>query len=89
MDVRPAEEFALATLPGALNVPLTRLRERRKSFDETRPTVFVSYGGREGYLAARIAKQRGLPRVGYLSGGLEAWVAGGRALVAAPRGKKS
>jgi len=40
--------------------------------------VFVSETGRLGYVAARIARQRGYKDAGFLTGGLLSWRAAGR-----------
>ena len=41
------------------------------------PVVFVSSDGRAGFLAARLARARGLRDAAFLSGGLRSWVAAG------------
>ncbi|MBK7585662.1 MAG: FAD-dependent oxidoreductase [Myxococcales bacterium] len=66
VDVR-ANGSALA---GAIRLPLSALRARFGELPGTGRLVFVDESGRGGYLAARIAVQRGRAQAGYLSGGL-------------------
>ncbi len=44
IDVRPADEFALGHLPGAMNVPLAELGERLAGFDAAREIVAYCRG---------------------------------------------
>jgi NADPH-dependent 2,4-dienoyl-CoA reductase/sulfur reductase-like enzyme/rhodanese-related sulfurtransferase len=78
VDVRDGPETQAGTLAGALSVPLRALRRRLGKL-EGRALVFVCDTGRRSYLAARIARQRGVDAA-YLSGGLLSWAAEGRPL---------
>lgn len=44
LDVRPAEEYAAAHLPGAVNIPLDSLRRRVKELPRGRPVVVYCRG---------------------------------------------
>lgn len=44
LDVRPQDEFALGHVPGALNIPLSQLKERLKEFDSGREIVAYCRG---------------------------------------------
>jgi NADPH-dependent 2,4-dienoyl-CoA reductase/sulfur reductase-like enzyme len=57
-------------LPGAISIPLSTLRERLGELPEKGRLLFVDEAGRGGYLAARIAEQRGRVGAAYVSGGL-------------------
>lgn len=67
VDVRPAGGKPLA---GALAIPLMSLRQRFAELPDEGKLLFVDEAGRGGYLAARIAEQRGRAGAGYVSGGL-------------------
>jgi NADPH-dependent 2,4-dienoyl-CoA reductase/sulfur reductase-like enzyme/rhodanese-related sulfurtransferase len=67
VDVRPSGGRALE---GALTIPLSTLRERFDELPEKGELLFVDETGRGGYLAARMAIQRGRAHVGWVSGGL-------------------
>lgn len=72
LDVRSPAEFASGHLPGALNVPHTRLRERLEEVREAaagRPVRVHCLSGFRSYLAHRVLDQAGLD-VANLSGGL-------------------
>ncbi|MBQ2849482.1 MAG: FAD-dependent oxidoreductase, partial [Thermoguttaceae bacterium] len=72
LDVRTSEEFELATIPGAVNVPLDELRDRLGELDRSRPIVAFCQVGKRGYVAERILRQRGFD-VFNLSGGFSTW----------------
>ena len=72
VDVEP-ERDAEGAVPGAVAVPLRELRDSLPRLPHGRPLVFLSHTGAAGYLAARLARQRGFKDAGYLSGGLLSW----------------
>jgi rhodanese-related sulfurtransferase len=76
VDVEP-ERGPGTAVAGAVVIPLRELRDRLASLPKGKPLVFVSHTGAVGYLAARIARQRGWKDAGYLTGGLLSWRAGG------------
>jgi NADPH-dependent 2,4-dienoyl-CoA reductase/sulfur reductase-like enzyme/rhodanese-related sulfurtransferase len=80
VDVRQDADHARGTIPGALGLPLESLRERITTLRGRGPVVFFCDNGRRGYLATRIARQRGLRTASYLSGGLVSWRQEGRPL---------
>jgi NADPH-dependent 2,4-dienoyl-CoA reductase/sulfur reductase-like enzyme/rhodanese-related sulfurtransferase len=61
-----------APLPGAIVIPLERLRPELHRLDASRPTVVVSSGGRRGFLAMQLLHQRGFGDVHNLAGGRRA-----------------
>ncbi len=40
VDVRSEKDFQGGHVPGAVNIALGELEQRREEFDETKPTVF-------------------------------------------------
>lgn len=81
VDVRDA--LGGATLAGARHLPLAMLRERWAEVPAG-TLVFIDDDGRAAYLAARLARQRGRPTAGFLTGGLRSWSALGYPLKKAP-----
>jgi NADPH-dependent 2,4-dienoyl-CoA reductase/sulfur reductase-like enzyme/rhodanese-related sulfurtransferase len=79
VDVRAEVGRPARSIRGSLRIPLPTLRGRVSALRGKR-VVFLCDTGRLAYLAARIARQHGLPEAAYLSGGLRSWVAEGRAL---------
>lgn len=75
IDVRTADEFALGSLPGAVNVPLDELRERMNDVPKDCPVYLFCGVGLRGYLASNILLLNGWTDVYNLSGGLKIYKA--------------
>jgi NADPH-dependent 2,4-dienoyl-CoA reductase/sulfur reductase-like enzyme/rhodanese-related sulfurtransferase len=78
VDVREPDEFAAGHVPGALNLPLSRLRDQYAELPTDREIWLCCGVGQRAYYATRFLAQHGY-RVGNLSGGFASY----RALVAA------
>jgi NADPH-dependent 2,4-dienoyl-CoA reductase/sulfur reductase-like enzyme/rhodanese-related sulfurtransferase len=74
VDVRSAEEHAAGAIPGAVNVPLDELRDRRGELPGG-PLVVHCQVGQRGHTAARLLEQLGHEVVN-LDGGYRTWAAG-------------
>lgn len=77
IDLRPAEAFARAHLPGARNVPYAALAGDPDLFTDGKPVIFYDA---EQADAGRIGKALGPrlpPNVVVLAGGLRAWIGAG------------
>ncbi len=68
LDVRSPPEFARWHIPGALNLPVDRLRAALERLDRVRPLFLYCAVGFRSYLAYRILKQHGF-QAATLSGG--------------------
>ena len=75
VDVRTPDEYALGTIPGAINIPLDDLRERLSEIPVNRPVYLFCGVGLRGYLASNILKSKGYPDVRNLIGGLKTYKA--------------
>lgn len=75
VDVRTPDEYALGTIPGAINIPLDNLRERLADIPENQPVYLFCGIGLRGYLASNILKSKGYPDVRNLIGGLKTYKA--------------
>ena len=73
VDVRTPDEYALGTIPGAINIPLDNLRERLADIPENKPVYLFCGVGLRGYLASNILKSKGYPDVRNLIGGLKTY----------------
>ena len=73
LDVRTQDEFALGSLPGAVNIPLDELRDRMSELPKDRMIYTFCAVGLRGYLAYRILTQHGVDKVRNLSGGLKTY----------------
>ena len=85
VDVRTPDEYALGTIPGAINIPLDDLRERLADIPENKPVYLFCGVGLRGYLASNILKSKGYPDVRNLIGGLKTYEAA-TAIIKTPEG---
>jgi adenylyltransferase/sulfurtransferase len=72
VDVREPREFAVARLPGAVNIPVGELQARMGSLPKGR-VVFVCRSGARSLNAAALASRAGVEDIAHLEGGLLAW----------------
>jgi rhodanese-related sulfurtransferase len=75
VDVRGPGEFAGGALPGAVNLPLPRLRSMLDQLDRTRPVLVNCAGGYRSSVAASLLRAQGFTDVSDLLGGWRAWQA--------------
>jgi ArsR family transcriptional regulator len=78
LDVRPADEFALGHLPGAINIPLGELKKRLADLDPKQEVVAYCRGPYcvLSYEAVAVLRARGF-KVRRLEDGLPEWRAAG------------
>src|SRR5262245_36725893 len=79
LDVRSEGEFAAGHVPGALNIPVTRLLSRRDDLPGTPGDQLILYCGHgpRAHIAATALRCRGRTRIVYLRGHWAAWQAAG------------
>ena len=75
IDVRTPDEYALGTIPGAINIPLDDMRERMSEIPADRPVWLFCGVGLRGYLASNILMANGYKDVRNLIGGLKTYKA--------------
>ena len=81
LDVREADEWAAGHAPTALHLPMSELTARLGELPDDDPLyVICRSGGRSSRVVAYLAGQ-GYPAVN-VDGGMQAWSAQGRAVVA-------
>lgn len=73
IDVRTADEYALGSIPGAINIPLDELRNRLQEIPTNQPIWVFCAVGLRGYLASNILKAKGYGDVRNLIGGLRTY----------------
>ncbi len=73
VDVREAEELALARLPGALHIPMGDIPGRLHQIDPEKEIVVVCHHGIRSANVAQFLAQRDFARVLNLAGGIDAW----------------
>jgi sulfur-carrier protein adenylyltransferase/sulfurtransferase len=73
IDVRSKDEFEVAHLPGAKNIPLAELPRRIDELRGVQRIMFVCRGGTRSYSACQLAIAHGITRPAQLEEGLLAW----------------
>jgi len=68
VDVREPDEYARGYIPGAINLPLSQMRERYRELPEDRGILIYCGVGQRAYFASRFLSQHGY-RARTLSGG--------------------
>jgi rhodanese-related sulfurtransferase len=81
LDVREDDEWRAGHVEGSVHIPLMELGNRYGELPEAEQTLVVCRVGSRSAYAAGFLIQQGLDAVN-LAGGLVAWEAAGRALVA-------
>ncbi len=75
LDVREVEEYELGRIPGSINIPLGQLRGQLDRLDRSKEVVTYCSVGLRSYLASRILKNNGYPKVRNLNGGYRSYQA--------------
>lgn len=74
VDIREPDEHARERIPGARNMPLSRLEEAEASLRQGQPVLFhCRSGARTAGHAARLATTAGTVEACIIEGGLDAW----------------
>jgi NADPH-dependent 2,4-dienoyl-CoA reductase/sulfur reductase-like enzyme/rhodanese-related sulfurtransferase len=74
LDVRTQLEYQLASIPGAVHIPLSELRQRLGELSKDKRWVVYCHIGQRGYIAERILAQNGF-RAANLTGGMAVYEA--------------
>jgi NADPH-dependent 2,4-dienoyl-CoA reductase/sulfur reductase-like enzyme/peroxiredoxin family protein/rhodanese-related sulfurtransferase/TusA-related sulfurtransferase len=69
LDVRSPQEYELWHIPGAVNIPLGKLRSQIDRIPRDKPVFVYCRVGFRSYLAYRLLKQRGISGATMLAGG--------------------
>lgn len=75
LDVRTAEELAVAALPGALHIPMQELPTRLGELDPQTPIAVLCHHGVRSEMAGRFLERNGFAEVYSVAGGIDAWSA--------------
>ncbi len=73
LDVREAEELAIARLAGALHIPMGDVPSRQQELDPERELVVFCHHGMRSLSVAAWLQQNDYPKVINLRGGIDAW----------------
>lgn len=75
IDVRAPQEFTVASLPGAVNIPIAELPDRLGEIEPSATPVFLCRSGARSLRACGLAIRAGIRAPAHLEGGLLAWAA--------------
>ncbi len=76
LDVRSAASFTAFHIQTAINIPAEELSQKLDLVAKGNTVIiFDDYGGDPARSAYTLLKQAGFPKVGWVTGGMEAWVA--------------
>jgi rhodanese-related sulfurtransferase len=79
LDVRDADEFAEAHIPGSLHIPYGHLIERLAELPDDRTIAAICSGGKRSGLAASLLQREGFKSVVHVAhGGVRTWQRAGR-----------
>ncbi len=73
LDVREPWEYAIARLPGSLNIPLAEIPQRLRELDQASELIVLCKIGGRSHRAAQYLHAQGFARVANLAGGIDAW----------------
>jgi rhodanese-related sulfurtransferase len=74
VDIREPDEHARTRIPGARNLPLSRLEDAELALQDGRPVLFhCRSGARTGGASQRLAAKAGHCEAYVVEGGLDAW----------------
>jgi rhodanese-related sulfurtransferase len=73
LDVREPEELVVASLPGAVHIPMGELPSRFRELDPQHEIVVICHHGVRSAHAAQFLVQRQFTRILNLSGGIDSW----------------
>ena len=73
LDVRQASEVAMASVPGALHIPMREVQARIREIPRDRPVIVMCHVGERSARIARFLVTDGLGEVYNLEGGIDAF----------------
>lgn len=75
VDIREPEELAVASVPGAVHIPMDQLAARANEMDlgEDQTLALICHTGRRSLAAAMALQRMGLDEARSVAGGIEWW----------------
>ena len=73
IDVRETHEFTSGHIPDAVNIPLSKLKQRLKEIPNDKELILYCQSGIRSKQAARILQKQNYTDVSHLSGGISSW----------------
>jgi len=73
IDVREAGEFNIDSIPGAINIPLSQLKNKVSEIPKDKNVYLYCRSGMRSKQAAGILRKQGYTQMAHLQGGIMAW----------------
>lgn len=73
LDIREAEEIALATVPGALCIPMSEIPDRLATLPRDQPLAVLCHHGVRSAHVVHFLERAGLSGVLNITGGIDRW----------------
>lgn len=73
LDVREPRELAVASVPGALHIPMAQVPARLAEIDRGRHVVVICHSGGRSQAVVGFLKHQGYEQVSNLAGGITRW----------------
>jgi len=76
VDIRGQGDFAKGHIQGALNIPLSQIKDSTKELEKYRdnPIILVCANGIQVSAACQVLRKAGFDKVHKLAGGMASWV---------------
>jgi rhodanese-related sulfurtransferase len=73
IDVRELHEFHQSRIAGAVNIPLSQMKQKLSYISKDKPVYLYCRSGMRSKQAAKILRNNGYNRINHLSGGMMVW----------------
>lgn len=73
LDVREYDEVAMASIEGALHIPMNQVGSKLAELPKDKDIVVFCHGGGRSLMVAVQMKRRGFERVFNMAGGIHGW----------------